>query len=96
MFVLISSEVSYDFVDPLQSTVLTPLAISSKYQNNIGTYRSYIILDSSAWYYCSFICDNGNYRILKDRCLILLLVAMGGSGLAMLPHMCGNRLPQLK
>ena len=44
MLVLIASRVTYNFADPSWSTVLTPLAISSKSQNNIGTDSSYFIL----------------------------------------------------
>jgi hypothetical protein len=42
MFTLIVFGVTCSFVDPLQSTVLTPLTSSFKCRNNIGTHRSHL------------------------------------------------------
>ena len=102
MFVLIASGVTYDFVDPLQFTVMTPLAISSKSQNNVGTQNLISFSKTTlGFFYLGLllfflICDNSYYRILKDRCIIFHLVAMESSGHAMLPHMCDNILPHVK
>jgi hypothetical protein len=37
-------------------------------------------------------CDNGNYRILMDKCLLCASCCYGSTGHAMLPHMCGRVL----
>jgi hypothetical protein len=37
-------------------------------------------------------CDNGNYMVLKDRCLLCASCRYGSTGHAMLPHMCGRVL----
>jgi hypothetical protein len=49
MFILIVFGVTCSFVDPLQSTVLTPLTSSSKCQNNIGTHKSHFIFQDFSY-----------------------------------------------
>jgi hypothetical protein len=49
MFILIIFGVTCSFVDPLQSTILTPLTTSSKCQNNIGTHRSHFIFQDFSY-----------------------------------------------
>jgi hypothetical protein len=49
MFTLIIFGVTCSFVDPSQSTVLTPLTSTSKCQNNIGTHRSHFIFQDFSY-----------------------------------------------
>jgi hypothetical protein len=89
IFILIVFGFTCSFVDPLQSTVLTTLTTSSKWQNNIDIHRSHVVFQ-----YFSYVTmvTIKSWRTSSS----FASCATRGTRLAMLPHMCGNKFSQVK
>jgi hypothetical protein len=91
MFILIVFGVTCSFVDPLQSTVLTPLTLTTSFkcQNNIGTRRSHFIFQDFS--YATMITIE-SWRIGSSfaSCLYESYWTCHA------PHMCSNKFSQVK